>query len=140
MMKVVKTLYIINWHSLQELDRRFCVIPVQWSFVTHMNQEKFSIGSVHLSNYSTQVLYLQFISAQNLSHTSPSPCVFASSILNIMGYEILSKTLSIFLSEFKFFRISTHKFSERFWRSTAELLCLYFVSWTMVIYYHYMFL
>jgi len=27
-------------------------------------------------------------SAQNLSHTSPSPCVFASMIFNFMGYEI----------------------------------------------------
>jgi len=38
MMEVVKTLSIMNWHSLQELDRRFCIIPVQWSVVTHMKQ------------------------------------------------------------------------------------------------------
>jgi len=113
MMEVVRTLSIINWHSLLELDRRFCIIPVQWSVVTHMKQQKFSIGFVHLSNYSTQVLYVQFISAQNLSHFSPSSCIFASRILNFMGYGILSKTF-IFLSEFKFFRTSTQKFSERF--------------------------
>lgn len=65
MTKLVKTLQVINWHSItyQELDERFCIIPFCLLILMHVKQKK-SAMCVHLSKHSTHVLYIQFILAE----------------------------------------------------------------------------
>lgn len=75
MMEVVKTLYIINWHTLiyNELNK---VLRHSSSVVScHMKLEKFSIGFMHLSKYPTHVVCTVYCSTEFATlHQAMSLC------------------------------------------------------------------
>lgn len=133
MTKLVKTLcHKLALHYLSGSGQK---VQLHSSLVLHnmsfMWNEISSMGFVHLFNYSTHMLYVQFISIQNLSYSPSSPSVHfcASSSLSFMGLKFwVRRSLSLFFMEFKWFRILAPKFSKTFWESAAEVVCLFYLD------------
>jgi hypothetical protein len=111
------------------------------SFI-HVKQDIFHTF-IHWSKYSTNLLYIKFTPAQNLSHSLTHATLHfsASSSFNFHGYEIQSDMFfSTFISVFKFFRTFTVKFRNTFQRSTTEIVCFfYFLTQSISIYYIYIY-
>lgn len=114
--------YEALWNSFYCLSL-FYIIPNWWlTGIIHMKQEKSFVGFIHLFIFSIHMQYVQFISAQNLSHSlSPTSLHFcAGSSLNFIGMKLWVRPLILFFIKYKLLRILL-KFSETFQNSTAQL-------------------
>lgn len=132
MTKLVKALHIINLHSTiyYKLDKIFYLILIWWCKVSSKWNKKNLPWFYPLVRIFCSYALHKFTPAQNFSRTSVTSYLYSSaSSLIFMGMKLwVRHYLNPFFTDFKLFRNSPLKLSERVRRLTTEPACCYFLT------------